>query len=65
MKTIQQALSAGETIELSELFNDMIQWDASFDLMELLDTGRVQYNGVALTREESIEIIRALKILAA
>ncbi|GED14690.1 hypothetical protein AM501_20340 [Aneurinibacillus migulanus] len=65
MKNIQEALSAGETIELTDLFNDRFQWDASFDLMELLNSGHVKYNGVKLTREESLEIIKALKILAA
>ncbi|GEN34074.1 MULTISPECIES: hypothetical protein [Aneurinibacillus] len=65
MRKIQEVLSAGEAIELTELFDDRLQWDDSFNLMELLNSGLVKYNGVALTREESLEIIAALKALAA
>jgi hypothetical protein len=65
VKNIQEALSAGETIELTDLFNDRFQCDASFDLTELLNNGHVKYNGVKLTREESLEIIKALRIFAA
>jgi hypothetical protein len=64
MKTIQEALSAGETIELMDVFNDRFTWDVPFDLTELFHRGQVKYNGVTLTREESKEIMEALKIMS-
>ncbi|AMA73347.1 MULTISPECIES: hypothetical protein [Aneurinibacillus] len=65
MKTVQEALKAGKTIELTELFDDQFEWDPSFNLLELLHSGQVKYNGAELTKEESEQIIKALSILVA